>query len=195
MIYSAIWKSLIKAELPIGTADAPLNISYLSRTIREIVPQDTSRATKAVSNLVCMTEQLQPWRARILAHQRCWRTRLVWWSGLGHQARHRLPTSVLLPEQNSRGASTVVVVCDTLENFTFGQGRVRGVQGTEVMEWCIERSNEKFRSIFFPVLVSGPWPHLKAMKIRGATSWEHGRWRLVTASSWVGIIPSGRGVL
>lgn len=62
----AIGKSLIKAELPIGAADAPLNIFYLSRTIHEIIPKDTTRATKAVSNLVCMTEQLQPWQARTL---------------------------------------------------------------------------------------------------------------------------------
>lgn len=64
-----------------------ISLIYLAK----LFPSTLFAPLKAVTNHVRKDEQLQP---RMLVHQRCWLTWLVWWSGLGHQARYRLPISI-----------------------------------------------------------------------------------------------------
>lgn len=50
----------IRGATPAGGPDAPINISYLSRLLRALVPHNCIFVSEAITNHVRMTEQLQP---------------------------------------------------------------------------------------------------------------------------------------
>ncbi|KAI4158116.1 MAG: hypothetical protein LQ342_007750 [Letrouitia transgressa] len=50
----------VKAALPPGDLDAPINISYLSARLRALLPYDTIWVSEAVTNHVRIVEQIQP---------------------------------------------------------------------------------------------------------------------------------------
>lgn len=49
-------------------SDAPITVSYLSRKLREAVPDDTTWASEAVTSNVRFTDQIQPNLPKILVH-------------------------------------------------------------------------------------------------------------------------------
>ena len=69
-------------------------------------------------------------------------------------------------------ASFIESVSGTLEEFMFDQGPRDEAQyrvGRPVNP--VRLMDRIFGGIIFPVLLAGPWPHLKRMELRGVRSW------------------------
>ena len=69
-------------------------------------------------------------------------------------------------------ASFIGSVSATLEEFIFDQGpRNEKLSRENIRVNPVRLMDRLFGSIIFPVLLTGPWPRLKSMELRGVRSW------------------------